>query len=171
MFQANKKVSLGFPVWVCMCIVRAKLGGYWRGEKLQCTLRSGDVLVALDPPPWLFYPSLFLPQHCSPPPSSHHHNSTHPSSSPSLLFCPSLFPASPLFCCHRTLSTPMSGSNQISVLKVVCVCCVVRCVGGVWMRWYRCQNNHRDTQQRVCMLDYLVMRACVRALYKREWAC
>lgn len=57
------------------------------------------------------------PHHYSTPPfSSHHHYSTQPWSSPSL-FCPSLF------CCHRTLSTPMSVSNPISVKGCVCVWC------------------------------------------------
>ncbi len=118
-------------VHVCRC----NIGRLLQGWKLQCPLRSGKVYVALgplpinilpllSPPPTLLYPSLL--------PSPLFHQ---PSSSPSL-FCPSLLPASSLFCCHRTLSTPMSVSNAISLLKVVCVCvCAHKCICG-WVRSY-----------------------------------
>ncbi len=119
-FQANKIVFLGFQLWVCM-FVGAILEGYCKGENFSVLSDLGKWMLHWVLSLSLFYPSFLLPQHCSTPPSSHHHYSTKPSSSPSL-FCPSLLPASSLFCCHRTLSTPMSVSNAISLLKVVCVC-------------------------------------------------
>ncbi len=101
--------------------VGALLEGYCKGENFSVLSDLGKCMLHWVLSLSLFYPSFLLPQHCSTPPSSHHHYSTKPSSSPSL-FCPSLLPASSLFCCHRTLSTPMSVSNAISLLKVVCVC-------------------------------------------------
>lgn len=78
-----------------------------------------------------------------------------------LVLCPSLFypsflPASSLFCCHRTLPTPMSASNPISVLKGVCVCKFICRWVGSYMGCYGWQKNVLHHTSWWCLMALLL---------------